>query len=254
MTTVLQTTSAHRFEYKIEELRLNAQHFTGGDKGRILMFPDWEGIHTNWAARIAHDYAKTCQAEVILTDHYGVDLPTPSFEHAYEINQGLLTRPDVTRPLFQKLVQGLEDHWTTGGPLIVVGFCSGGSFALETGRSGAGIDAAICIHGNPQTPQPISALTGAAAPESHMERPIFVVVHGGDDPLVSDVQLHAFETEMRTTRSRWALHIISGAKHSFTRFDTRRASHAIGYSRRADIEARHLVRAQMDALRETWET
>ena len=246
--------TGQKFEYQVEEQRYNAQHFFGGENGRIIMFPDWEGIQTGWAQRIAQEYAITCKAEVILTDHYGVETPRPSFEHAYEINQGLLSRPDITRPFFKKIVRAMQSMWQSHGPLFIIGFCSGGSFALETGRSGAGVDAAICVHGNPQTPQPLAAARIELSDEEYMERPIFLVVHGGDDPLISGAQIKDFEVEMRNARARWVMHTISGAKHSFTRFDTRRANHAIGYSRRADIEARHLVHAQLNALRETLST
>lgn len=247
MNTLAGHKMAQRTEYTAQGRSYGAQYFTGGDSGRIILFPDWEGSQTIWARQIAQHYARTCAAEVILTDHYGLTNPVPSFDDAYRINQGLLGDPATSRPMLRSMVGALASHWKGAGPLMVVGFCSGGSFALETGRSGAGVDAVFCIHGGPHTPMPLPVEPGGA---DDGQRPVFTVIHGGDDPLITPSQLASFEAEMRAARARWALHVISGAKHSFTRFDSRRANHAIGYSHRAEVEARHLVRAQMCALRE----
>lgn len=250
MNSPIENKGSHTFEYVVGEQVFHAECFFGGHNGRVVIYPDWEGCHTNWARQIAAEYAATCNAEVILTDHYGVELPHPSFETAYELNQDLLANPERSRVLFRGIMDALAPKWQCDGPLFVVGFCSGGSFALETGRAASNVDAAVCVHGNPQTPLPLRSESSQLAAEDQLERPIFMVVHGGDDPLITGNQLSEFEREMRNARARWVLHVISGAKHSFTRFDSTRANHAIGYSRRADLETRHLVHSQMNALRE----
>lgn len=79
---------------------------------------------------------------------------------------------------------------------------------------------------------------------------MFSVIHGGDDAIVTDDQLRNFEIEMRQVKAPWSLHVISGAKHSFTRFDIRRENYAVGYSQRAEVEARHLLRSQIASIHE----
>lgn len=246
MTTILKKDTRHTFDYAVENNRFWARRFYGGPKGRIILYPDWEGARTDWAQEIAAQYAMSCQAEVILTDHYGVDNPSPSFDDAYALNQALLKNPARARPIFAGLVDALEPFWTVSAPLFVVGFCSGGAFALETARATALIDAAFCVHGNPQSHDPLTAASPTSA--------LYVVVHGGDDPIITPDQLMGFEREMRSVKARWSLHIISGAKHSFTRFDSRRTSFTVGYSRRAEVETRLLVRSQLEALLELSET
>jgi len=246
--------TAPTFNYTIQDHIFSARHYVGGDKARILMYPDWEGCHTHWAQKISADYAKTCQAEVILTDHYGKDNVKLSFDDAYQLNQALLTDPATARPIFKKMVQAIEPVWKSSGPIIVVGFCSGGSFALETGRSGADVDAVFCVHGNPQTPDPLEPKLAPASTADQSKMPIFLTVSGAEDPLITPQQHLEFEKEMRSADVRWSLHYISGAKHSFTRFDAHSSNRAVGYSRRADVETRYLINAQINALREMKET
>lgn len=228
--------------YQVDKTTFWARRYSGGDAGRILLYPDWEGCRTSWADIIAENYARTCSAEVILTDHYGVETPKPSFDDAYAINQSLLSNPNEARPLFKSITAALKPYWLVGGSLIVIGFCSGGSFALETARAGSSVDAAFCIHGNPQTPKPLS--------ERCENGPEFIVLHGAEDPLITPEQLQSFEMEMRTIRARWSLHYLSGAKHSFTRFDHQIGNQAVGYSRRAEYMTRHFVNAQIQVLTE----
>lgn len=246
MTTTTEKHATHTFDYSVQEDRFWARRFYGGPRGRIILYPDWEGARTDWATKIAARYANTCQAEVILTDHYGVDHPSPSFDDAYALNQALLTNPARSRALFARLVAALEPFWTVSAPLLVVGFCSGGAFSLESARATSLIDAAFCVHGNPQTPAPL----GETCPNN----PLYAVVHGADDPIISSKQLRGFEQEMRAVKARWSMHIISGAKHSFTRFDSRGAHFGVGYSQRAEVETRWLVRSQLEAMLELPET
>lgn len=233
------------FSYSAQGTAYDAVHLQcPGARARILLMPDWEGMNSRWAREIARRYAATCNAELILTDHYGAACPHPSFERAAQINQGHYDDPLATRALFRAMVDALGERWNAGGPLLVVGFCSGGTFAFETGRSGAPVDAVYSVHGGPTTIAPLREAGNY---------PIFTMVHGGADPIIPPTTLQEFSTEMHESRTRWAMHVISDAKHSFTRFDSTRQNYGVGYSKRAEIEARHLVLAGMSSLLEMQE-
>jgi dienelactone hydrolase len=242
MNTRIYTPKPTSFIYSINESdQYWAQHHTGGDNARIVLLPDWEGARTPWAQRIASTYAMTCQAEVILTDPYGVDNACPSFDAAAVFNQRCLNHPDQARIMLRGMAKALSNQWCNDGPLIFVGFCSGGAYSFEAGRADLGADAVFCVHGNPQSPMPLQ----------HAGRyPVFSVVHGHDDPIITSDQIMSFETEMLQVNAVWSLHVISGAKHSFTRFDSRFENDAVGYSRRAEVETRHLVRSQIASFHE----
>lgn len=242
MTDMTASNVVTRFSYTAQDVTYAGVRFgRAGARARILLMPDGEGMNSGWAAGISQRYADTCGAEVILTDHYGIDQPHPSFDEAGVINQRLYRDPVGARALFKHIVAALAPHWTGDGPLLVVGFCSGGAFAFETGRSGAPVDAVFSVHGNPASGAPLAACG---------RHPVFAMVHGSLDPFISQAALASFSREMQDNKIDWRLHVMGGAKHSFTRFDRTVEHHGMAYSQRAEIDSRHLVLAQIASLLE----
>ena len=91
--------------------------------------------------------------------------------------------------------------------LAVMGYCFGGTTALEVARSGAEIVGAVSFHGDLSTPTPDDArkIKGKV-----------LAFHGADDPFVPPPQVAAFEEEMRKAGVDWQLVAYGGAVHSFT--------------------------------------
>lgn len=102
----------------------------------------------------------------------------------------------------------------------VMGYCFGGTGALELARSGADIKAAVSMHGGLSTSNPEDAKNIKAT---------VLVCHGADDTVVPDKELLAFMDEMRNADIDWYLMIFGNAVHGFThRNDTER------YNKNAD--------------------
>jgi dienelactone hydrolase len=113
-----------------------------------------------------------------------------------------------------------------GAKLAAIGYCFGGSTALELGRSGAALAAIVSFHGGLESPKPEDAANIKAK---------VLVCHGADDPLIPPTQVTAFEEQMRKTRVDWQLHIHGGAVHSFTNPDADKAGVAgLAYNAAAD--------------------
>jgi dienelactone hydrolase len=91
--------------------------------------------------------------------------------------------------------------------LAAIGYCFGGTTALELARSGASIAAVISFHGGLDTPTPEDARNIRAK---------VLALHGADDPFVPPDQVKAFENEMRQAGVDWQLAIYGGAVHAFT--------------------------------------
>lgn len=91
--------------------------------------------------------------------------------------------------------------------IAVMGYCFGGTTALEVARSGADISGTISFHGDLSSPTPDDAkrIKGKV-----------VAYHGADDPFVPAAQVAAFEEEMRKAGVDWQLVAFGGAVHSFT--------------------------------------
>src|SRR5258708_6820918 len=73
--------------------------------------------------------------------------------------------------------------------LAAIGFCFGGSAALELARDGAGLKAVVSFHG---------VLTTRTPAVSDRVKASVLVCTGADDPLAPPDQVLAFENEMRT--------------------------------------------------------
>ena len=112
--------------------------------------------------------------------------------------------------------------------LAAIGFCFGGTMALELARSGAPIAAAIGFH---------SGLTAVKAADPGSIKAKVLVCIGADDPTIPPEQRAAFETEMRSAGADWRMHLYGGVMHSFTNPDVD-AMGMPGFAYDAKAEAR----------------
>ena len=87
-----------------------------------------------------------------------------------------------------------------------VGFCFGGGNVLELARTGAAVQAVVCLHGDLTTPQP-------AAPGSI--RSAVLVLHGSKDPVAPKAERDALEAEMEAAGAHWQMLTFGGLVHSF---------------------------------------
>lgn len=87
-----------------------------------------------------------------------------------------------------------------------VGFCFGGGNVLELARTGANVQAVICLHGDLLTPLPAKAGDIKAA---------ICVVHGAKDPVVPKKDRDVFEAEMEAAGAKWQMLVFGGLLHSF---------------------------------------
>lgn len=97
------------------------------------------------------------------------------------------------------------------GKLAVMGYCFGGTAALELARSGANLKGTVSFHGGLDTPDP------ADARNIHGK---VLALHGADDPHVPPPQVAAFQDEMRQAKVDWEMVYYGGAVHSFTNPDS----------------------------------
>ena len=94
--------------------------------------------------------------------------------------------------------------------VAAIGFCFGGTMALELARSGADVKAVVGFHSGLGTARPQDA--------SNIRGSILVCI-GADDPMVPEAQRLAFQDEMRAANVDWRLNLYGGAVHSFTNVD-----------------------------------
>ncbi len=130
-----------------------------------------------------------------------------------------------------------------GSRLAAIGYCFGGTIALELARGGADIKAVVAFH---------AGLSTARAQDAKNIRAKVLVCNGADDPIVPAEQRRAFEQEMTAGGVDWRLYLHGGVGHAFTR----RGSEALGlpgfgYNQAADERS---WRAMLELFSETIDT
>jgi len=94
-----------------------------------------------------------------------------------------------------------------GNRIAVIGFCFGGTGALEAARAGLRVKAVVSFHG------------GLDVPAGFVPGPVsakVLVCHGADDPFVPAKDVAAFQDEMRKAKADYVFVAYSGAVHAFT--------------------------------------
>lgn len=172
----------------------------------IVLVPDWMGM-TDLARQYGERVAKLGYV-VLVADIYGKTVHPKDMKEA----SALSGQYKSDRPLMQArgkaaLDQLLKSPRVDASKIAAMGFCFGGGVALELARSGARLDGVVSFHGNLDTPHPEMA--------KNIKGKV-LVLHGADDPFVTQDQVKAFQDEMRSAKTDWALVQYGNAVHGFT--------------------------------------
>jgi dienelactone hydrolase len=125
--------------------------------------------------------------------------------------QGFMANPQGIRDIATAALRVLTDQpQTDAARLAAIGYCFGGTTALELGRSGADLKAIVGFHSGLGTARP-----GDAA---NIKAKVLVQI-GAEDPIIPPEQRLAFEAEMRAGGVDWRMILYGGAGHSFTNPD-----------------------------------
>lgn len=126
--------------------------------------------------------------------------------------------------------------------VAIMGYCFGGTGALELARSGADIRGAISFHGG---------LGGGNPQEASQIKAKILVLHGADDPNVSPAEITEFMNEMRAGKVDWHMVSYGNAVHSFTEKEAGN-DNSKGAAYNAEADRRSWEELQ-DFLKETFE-
>lgn len=147
----------------------------------------------------------------------------------------------LTRTIAEEsLAQLLAEPRVDPARVAAIGYCFGGTMALELGRSGAALAAIVGFHAGLSTARPEDA--------GNIRCPVLVCI-GADDPIIPAEQRAAFEAEMAAGGVDWQMHVYGGVQHTFTNSAATGAGiPGIAYDERAD---RRSWSAMLDLLAET---
>jgi dienelactone hydrolase len=197
-------------DYRDGTLRLSGllvhDDSVSGTRPGIVLFPDARGIGDHAVERARRLAALGFAA--LVADLYGNGSIARDKAHAWELMGDLRSDETRWRGRAQAALDALSSQENVDSARIAaVGFCFGGSTALELARSGAPLVGVVSFHGGLHSKQPEDARNIKAK---------VLVCHGALDPLVPRAQLTAFEEQMSKTDVDWQVHEYGGAMHAFT--------------------------------------
>ena len=177
----------------------------GQRRAGILVLPAWKGIDTH-AKETAAELGKlgyyVFVADIYGEGHYPKDTRSAG-ESAGYYKQHYTEYQHRIELALQQLVRAGADP----DRIVVIGYCFGGTGAIEAARANFRVRGIVSFHGG---------LSRDTARAIIPIKPTLLILHGADDPSVPPAQLLAFEQELRTAGADWQLVSYSHAVHAFT--------------------------------------
>ena len=219
--------------YEADGLRMQGQLFFepgAGPRPGVLVFPEAFGLSEHAIGKAARLASMGYVA--LACDLHGDARIEDDLQAAIGLLQPLFADPSRTRARAAGALHALTARpEVDAGRMAAIGFCFGGTMALELARSGAAIAAAVGFHSGLGTVAPAS---DAKAIKGRV-----LVCIGADDPMIDAAQRGTFEDEMRGAGVDWQMHVYGGVVHSFTnpQAAARNMPDAIRYSAEADARS-----------------
>lgn len=196
-----------------------------GKRPGIVVCPEWWGL-TDYARHRAEMLAELGYV-AFAADLYGEGKTTEdpaqagTWAGALKKNRPLL-RERVNAAFEQLKKNEFVDATKTGA----IGYCFGGTTAIELGRSGAEVRGIVAFHAGLDSPNPADGKNIKGS---------ILVCHGGNDTFSPEKDIDAFKQEMRENHVDWQMNIYGGAVHAFTNPDAdKHGIPGIAYNAEAD--------------------
>lgn len=209
----------------------------------ILIAHTWRGLD-DFIKDKAHELAKLGYV-AMAADLFGDGKIAASDEEAASLILPLFTDRAVIQERIVAALNAFKDTQQVRHDAIgAIGFCFGGLCAIELLRSGAEIQGIVSFHGvlgdelaghKAKRAKP-SAMKGAA-----------LILHGNEDPLVSDQDISALKKEFTEAGIDWQFHIYGHTQHAFTNPNAHDAAKGLIYNEKA---ARRSWKAMKDFFEE----
>lgn len=172
----------------------------------ILLVHNWMGI-TNETIHQASRFAGLGYV-VFAADIYGKEIRPKDTKEAAKLANKYKSDRKLFRERLNLALEELKKNENVDSTKIaVVGYCFGGTGAIELARSGANILGAVSFHGGLDSPKPEDG--------KNIKCKILALC-GAIDPAVSPEDIVAFEAELNQAKVDYQIIRYSNTVHSFT--------------------------------------
>ncbi|KIO78372.1 dienelactone hydrolase [Pedobacter lusitanus] len=175
-------------------------------KAGILILPAWKGIDNNakeTAAKLAQQGYYAFVADIYGEGNYPKDTKEAGQQSGYYKKNASVYQQRISLALQQLIKAGADPS-----RIIVIGYCFGGTGAIEAARANLPVKGVVSIHGG------LGQYAGER--KTAVIKPKVLVLHGADDPSMTTEQVLGFQQEMRNARADWQMIEYANAVHAFT--------------------------------------
>lgn len=174
------------------------------NKHGVLILPAWKGIDDE-AKQAALDLEKQGYTAFI-ADIYGVTNTPKDNEEAKKSSSYYKENFKEYQKRIQLALDELIKQGADASKVAVIGYCFGGTGALEAARGQLKINGAISIHGS---------LAKGNRPNTPINTKV-LVLHGAEDQSVPESDVEALRQELKAANADWQLIYYANSKHTFT--------------------------------------
>ncbi len=180
-----------------------------GAKGKVpgvVVIHQWMGL-TDHERKVSDDLAKLGYV-ALAADIYGAGVHPANTAEAGKLAGSFKGDRALYRRRIAAAIETLKGQkGVDASRIAVIGFCFGGTGALEAARGGLPVKGIVSFHGGLDVPADYvpAAITAK-----------ILVCHGADDPFVPAKDVAAFQDEMRKAKADYTFIAYSGAVHAFT--------------------------------------
>ncbi|MBF0484078.1 MAG: dienelactone hydrolase family protein [Candidatus Omnitrophica bacterium] len=200
-----QTVDYKQGDAVLEGYLVYDDHFQGKRPG-VLVAHEWLGL--NDYIKMRADMLAHLGYTVFAVDIYGKGVRPQTVKEAGELSSKFKNDRSLLQSRVQAGLEVLKNQSNVDqSRLAAIGYCFGGTAALELARSGADLKGVVTFHGGLSNPTPENAKNIKAK---------ILVLHGDSDTFVSPAEVAAFEKEMNDAKINYRIIKYPGAVHGFT--------------------------------------
>jgi len=174
-------------------------------KAGVLILPAWKGIDKH-SKDVAEELSRmgyyAFVADIYGEGNYPTDNKSAGEKAGY-YKKNITEYHQRIKLAMQELIKSGAD----ASRIVVIGYCFGGTGAIEAARENFPIKGIVSFHGGlgRDTTRTINPIV-----------PKMLILHGADDPNEPLPQIITFQQEMRTAKANWEMTYYANAVHSFT--------------------------------------
>ena len=208
------------------------------NKAGVLVLPAWMGVDYN-AKENATELAKLGYIAFV-ADIYGLDKRPKDTNEAGKQAGYFKTNYKEYQKRIQLALDQLVKAGANPDKIAVIGYCFGGTGAIEAARNNLNVQGVVSFHGGlgrdkERTIAPI--------------QPKVLILHGADDFFIPETDIKAFQEEMRKANADWQMVYYADAVHAFTHKDAGNdKSKGVAYNEKAAKRSWQAMKAFFDEI------